>query len=467
MEAQFAHPSGTRSVSRGPAYTRRMLMRAACLAFMLLTSACRPSFPPAADATFVTDPGRPLDRIVVVSVDGLRAVDSVRLPTIGSLARQSALAAPPHGALSVLPSVTYPSHTTMVTGVNPGVHGITTNIVTAEKGDEDEGEWRWYRKDIRVDTLYDAAFAAHLHTALIHWPVTVGARATVLIPEFLEHGEKMSVGTLTSLSTPGFIDELLFRNRKFAKRYGSDASVIDAAIAALDTVHPNLMFVHLTKTDHAEHHYGPDSPQAEDARLKADREVARLLAALRADKGWERTVLVIVSDHGFAAISRQVSPMVALKRAGLADRVLMNASGGFGYFYLKSPSDTEAEQRVTAAIATLAADPANGIANVIDRAGIAARGGDRDAFLGIESVLGYTFSGKLKGALVKPAKRKGTHGYFAERPEMRATLMFYGPRVVPAWLENARLLDLAPTLAQWLGLSLPQAEGKALPVTLK
>ena len=189
----------------------------------------------------------------------------MRLPTIGQLAREGAFAAPPEGALSVLPSVTYPSHTTLVTGVYPGSHGITTNLVLASDDDTDLGEWRWYRKDIRVATLYDVALDGQLRTALMHWPVTVGARATALIPEFRDRGEKMSPSVLRSLSTARLSRESSQSPVQTSmEKQNSDSEVIDAAITALDTVHPNLMFIHIAQTDSAEHKYGPDSPEAEE-----------------------------------------------------------------------------------------------------------------------------------------------------------------------------------------------------------
>jgi len=450
----------------------RMSKLGTLICSLLLVSACAraippASSPPASSAKFATASRRPLDRVVVVTVDGLRPSDAMRLPTIGQLAREGAFAAPPEGALSVLPSVTYPTHTTLVTGVYPASHGITTNLVLAADNDTDLGEWRWYRKDIRVATLYDVALDAQLRTALLHWPVTVGARATALIPEFRDRGEKMSPSVLRSLSTPGFPEEVARRYPPFYEKHTSDEAVIDAAITTLDTVHPNLMFIHIAQTDSAEHKYGPDSPEAEAARIHADQQVARLLSALRASRTWERTVLVIASDHGFASIAQQVSPLVPLTEAGLGGRVIMNGGGGLTFFYLRSPDDTEAEALTRELLTTLAADASSGVATVLDREAIAAHGGDPGAFMAIEAAIGFSIGRKRTGPLVTESKKKGTHGYLPERPEMRATLLFYGPRIVPSHLVGTGLVDVAPTIAPWLGLSLPEAQGKPLPITLK
>ena len=54
------------------------------------------------------------------------------------------------GALSVFPSVTYPSHTSMSTGVFPGTHGINGNR-TFDPLEDDLDGWRWYAEDIKRD----------------------------------------------------------------------------------------------------------------------------------------------------------------------------------------------------------------------------------------------------------------------------------------------------------------------------
>src|SRR5215470_15614341 len=91
------------------------------------------------------------------------------------------------GALSVLPSVTYPAHTTIATGVFPARHGIVTNYAW-DPVDKNLTGWWWYAEDIRAPTLWDAARAAGRKVALIDWPVTVGAKVDVLVPEYWRAG---------------------------------------------------------------------------------------------------------------------------------------------------------------------------------------------------------------------------------------------------------------------------------------
>jgi predicted AlkP superfamily pyrophosphatase or phosphodiesterase len=425
---------------------------------------------PAGVAAAGEDADRAIDRVVIVSVDGLRPADCASLPTLGSLARAGAFAAPPDGALSVVPTVTYPAHTTMVTGVNPGRHGITTNHAPNPSGDpENDSGWRWYREDLRVPTLYDAALDAGLRTVLLQWPVTVGARATALLPEFWVPHAADDVKVVRQLATPGLFDQVSRRFPGFAERYTPDkvldAPVIDAAIALLADVDPHLMLVHIFEVDSVQHEFGPDTPEADAARRNADTQVARLLDALRATPAWPRTVLVVVSDHGFMKIAKLLAPYVHLDARGLKDRVEMNAAGGFAYFYLRSHDDADAAALTRQLFVELARDPASGVGAVLERDAIIAIGGDPEAFLAIEATPGFAVSSKRKTA-VFDSKTRGMHGYLPERAEMRATLLFYGPKVAPGVLHAARLVDLAPTVARWLGLALERTDGAPLAVTL-
>src|SRR5215510_16411957 len=95
-------------------------------------------------------------RVVVISIDGLMPdayLDpdghGLAVPTLRALVAGGAAAR----VRGVMPTVTYPSHTTMVTGVPPRVHGIVSNQPLDPLGKNHDG-WRWYAEDIRVPTLY-------------------------------------------------------------------------------------------------------------------------------------------------------------------------------------------------------------------------------------------------------------------------------------------------------------------------
>ena len=129
---------------------------------------------------------KPVQHVIVISIDGMKPesytepdAHGLKIPTLRQIVRDGASS---DGVQPVMPTVTYPSHTTMVTGVNPGTHGIVTNPAWDPFGQNYNG-YRWYEEDIRVPTLWQLARQHGLHTALIHWPVTVGAQADIIVPE--------------------------------------------------------------------------------------------------------------------------------------------------------------------------------------------------------------------------------------------------------------------------------------------
>src|SRR4051812_46694124 len=122
---------------------------------------------------------KPAKRVILISLDGLdarylnrRDEYHLRIPTLRRLMSEGAAA---RGVTSVYPSVTYPAHTTIATGALPARHGILGNEIFEPPDTTQTGEWNWFARDIKADTLWNAAARAGLKTALISWPASVGA----------------------------------------------------------------------------------------------------------------------------------------------------------------------------------------------------------------------------------------------------------------------------------------------------
>ena len=85
--------------------------------------------------------------------------------------------------LSVYPSITYPAHTSIVTGQYPNVHGIINN--TKLQPCMEKPDWFWKRKAVKRKTFYEEAEKQGIRTAALLWPVTGGARISYNLPEVL------------------------------------------------------------------------------------------------------------------------------------------------------------------------------------------------------------------------------------------------------------------------------------------
>jgi len=417
--------------------------------------------------------------LVMISVDGLRpdyitAADAhgTKLPNLRRFLKEGTYA---DGVQGVVPTVTYPSHTALVTGVWPSKHGILANA-TFDPLQKNQQGWYWYAEDIRVPTLWDAAAQAGRTTASIQWPVTVGAHINWNIPEFWRASTADDAKLLRAVSTPGLLAEA---GAELGEYHGGIETSTEGdevrgryAQWILEKKHPGLLTLHLTALDHIEHDTGPFSPEAIAVLERLDtvignlREVAERLAP-------GRVLLAVVSDHGFAKTDAQLNLFPAFREAKLftADekgkvtdwKAMPWVTGGSAAIVLKDPNDSATLAQVRDLLAKLASDPANGIDRVLEAEELHKRGGYPPASFFVSLKPGWRTGYTADGPVLSKVKPGGTHGQLPDVPDLRASFFLVGPGV-PAG-RNLGLIDMrdvAPTLAHLAGFSLPTADGKIL-----
>ena len=417
-------------------------------------------------------------RLVMISLDGLhpdyikRAEQlGVRLPALGALVREGTFAA----VRGVFPTVTYPSHATLVTGVSPARHGITFNT-TFDPLDRNGGGWFWYASDLKVPALWDIAKQRRLKTANVHWPVTVGAAIDLNIPQHWNRGTPDDRKLLAALSTPGLLPSLERDLGPYAdgidESMAGDENRARFALRLLEREKPDVMWAYFTALDHEQHETAPFSKSALGILEKLDGIVGRVVQAARRASGG-RVAIVIVSDHGHALASRELSLGVLFRREGWIKyasdsaarpndwRVsLWNSSGTAGVM-LRDPADTALQQQVGDRLAQLAADTANGIAKIWTRAEAASLGGMPDASFVIAMRPPYRVSGVTTGPLLRSVRAGGTHGYAPDVAAMDAIFIAVGPGIKSGLdLGKIDMRDVAPTVAALLGLPMPGVEGR-------
>jgi predicted AlkP superfamily pyrophosphatase or phosphodiesterase len=435
-------------------------------------------------AAQTTTERRAIRSVVIVSVDGLMPASYVapdahglKVPTLREMARAGAWS---EGVRSVFPSTTLPGHTSIATGTNPGTHGIVSNSALDPLDNRDR-RLPWYAEDIRVPTLWDAARARGLRTALVGWPVTVGALGTVVIPKIWASASHDELKLARALATPGVVDAVASRFPNFRAGFAppniKDESLTDIAVHLIETLRPHLLMLSLPQLDLEQHREGPFTPKILATIEDADREIARVMAALKKAGSWNETALLVLSDHGFARIAQQVSPNVLLTKERLIalDRTRrvtdwkasVVTSVAHAYVYLRDRSDTQTGKRLLDIFSPLPSKAASGIGRVYTQEEIRSRGGDLAAYLALEAAPGFGFSGEYHGDYISRSRGAGAHGYDPERPDMRASLLVTGPAIVPGMMrDRGRLIDIAPTVGRWLGLKMEKAEGGPLPIAL-
>jgi predicted AlkP superfamily pyrophosphatase or phosphodiesterase len=416
--------------------------------------------------------------LVVISVDGLRpdyvtAADAHRakVPHLRKFLHEGTYA---QGVTGVIPTVTYPSHTTLMTGVWPAKHGILANQTFDPLQKNHEG-WYWYAEDIRVPTLWDAAAAAGRTTASIQWPVTAGAKINWNIPEIWRAGTSEDAKLVRVVSTPGLLAEAKAAIGEY--RGGIDATPESDevrgkyAVWILENKRPNLLTLHLIALDHIEHEAQPFSPKAMAVLERLDAVIGKVWAAAeRVAPG--NAFVAVVSDHGFTTYDQQLNLFAAFRKANLFSvddrgkisdwRAMPWETGGSAAIVLKNPKDALTLATVRTLLTKLAADPANGIDRVLEGDELHGKGGYPNAsfFVGLKP--GWRTGSALSGPVVSSVKAGGTHGELPDVPDLRAAFFLVGPGV-PAG-KNLGLIDMrdvAPTLAKEAGLTLPTADGTA------
>jgi len=422
--------------------------------------------------------------VLMVSVDGMKPeyvleadAHGLKIPFLRSMLREGAYA---RGVTGVWPTVTYPNHTTLLTGVLPAEHGIYNNLEFDPKHSFAES-WYWYADQIRVPTLWQAAHDAGLRTASVGWPVSVGAtQVDFLIPEYWRIFRPTAdlnpsdAALIAALSRPeGMLQKMQLRLGPYM--LGNDPSPSGDEIKtrfALDILRfqkPVFMTLHLSSLDEEQHAHGPFSPEADQQMEAIDGWLAQLFAAARAND--PAAVALVVSDHGFVALTHRLNLLLAFLHANLIQssgswQAQPWGAGGMAAIMLHDAADEPTLAQVRELLQGLKSDAHNGILEILERDAIKQRGAFPDAkFLVVMKPGYYVISDAAAPLLSDVRGTPGGHGFSPEFPEMRASLFVAGTGI--ARHRDLGVIDMrsiAPTVAQLLNVRLPSAALAPLPI---
>ncbi len=423
--------------------------------------------------------------VILITIDGTAAYylsdSNAPLPTLRKLASGGAVA---EGMRVSNPAITWPNHTTLVTGVHPEKHSVLFNGVLVRPG-----PGRPVRVDgardkselVAVPTLYDHLHRAGYRTADINWPCT--RRAATLDDSFPDVPDQITY------MTPRLRDELIFmrvlegtNDAAFRARSAGVKDQIWTAAAAhiIRERRPNFMLFHMLVCDSTQHKYGPQSPAAYTALALADSQLAEVLRALEAAGIRDRTTVFVTADHGFESALKIINPNVAFRRAGLLEvasapgilraRAQIISEGGTAMVYFTDPATLEADRAKVLALMR----EHEGIAEILTPDKFPAlrlpepAKNRQMAELILVARPGYAFNNEAQGEdsvaeVTLAAGNQGHHGYLSSLPKMNAVFVAWGRGVKPGTkLGMINNLDVAPTIAHLLGQSLPDADGRIL-----
>jgi predicted AlkP superfamily pyrophosphatase or phosphodiesterase len=367
--------------------------------------------------------------VILVSLDGFR-YDYPRMyhsPNLDALGAKGASA--PEGMIPAYPSITFPNHYTIVTGLYPEHHGIVANVfydparkqVYSYRDEQSVTDGTWYGGT----PLWVLAEQQGMRSACFFWP---GSEANIL-------------GTLPTY--------YMKYDAKYPNRKRVDQVLEWLQLPA--ERRPHFITLYFSDVDSAGHAHGPDSPEVASAVHEVDDEIGRLVAGvselnLRVD-------IVVVADHGMAKVEGDW-----INLSEYFDNRLLE-KGGEGFIY---PRSDEAAAKIYAAL------DGKGDKFKVYRsgqvpAGLHFDGNPREGDPVVVPTGPYLIrvnappaTAAGSDAMHPSGPPAGMHGYDpAHMPEMKAIFFAAGPDIRPgkkvASFEN---VNLYPMIAHILGLDI-------------
>jgi hypothetical protein len=251
------------------------------------------------------------ERVVAFLWDGTNPnvlyamADAGELPNVARLMSEGTTFG--HGLIASFPSVTLANHTTAITGVHPGHHGILHNAYFDRAAGRQlitnaPQTWHLARDEISsdVETIFEAiARSSRGFAAAVDEPADRGAGYSTF--DFLRRGEVKGIeGALPDpTQIPGATQEFVNRKREYAWASSADTLAVMQAQQLWREEHgprPVLMWVNLILPDAGNHAGGPYSDIGHAALRDTDRRMGEILDAL--DWGSGTTAFALLADHG-------------------------------------------------------------------------------------------------------------------------------------------------------------------------
>lgn len=426
---------------------------------------------------------------IVISEDAMvyEDLETLRtLPAFGSIWDQAAII---KRNRSIYPSITYPCHTTMRTGCYPNRHGVINNERSILG--EVSSKWEHFNEIVRVPDIFDRAKEHGLTTAAVFWPVT-GNHPHIdwLVDEYWPQDEQTDEAECyreagSSEQTMEIVRRNIHLVRGRMRKHPWGDEFINACACDIIRMHqPNLLMMHPGNVDGYRHETGVFSPKVIHGLHECDLWLSDILQALELAGIREQTNIFVVSDHGQIDVRGSVQPNVLLRRAGLIDvgedgavrdyRAMCKSTGASCQVWLKHPDDRAVWEKVRSVLQEACEEGCYGIERVYTTEEIDALEHLSGGFSFVLETDGtYSFGNQWLGPVIRPVDTSdyklahGTHGHHPDKGPQPAVVAF-GPDIRPgAVIEQAGIVDIAPTVACSLGFEMPDTDGHVVRALFK
>lgn len=430
-------------------------------------------------------------KLVVLSYDALQSGDLKLLSGLPYFSQILKSAAIINNIREIYPTLTYPIHTSIVTGVYPDKHGITHNQKASISPDAPDfsimgSDWYWQEENIKVRTLQDAVWERGGTVSSVLWPVTAGDERGYNLPEIWPVKEKnedaravyekASSKIVMENYYDRFISHYDWSSNEDMVHYG-----VEIALDILLRQKPDLFLCHLVHLDHIRHVYGDQGPMIDDCLKQLDIIAGRFIQAAEDAGILEETNFIILGDHGQIDIEVAFNLNVELMNMGFisvdkgGDPIGYEAysfSSGFStQIMLTNNDDNDLRNRVYDALLQIQKK----YPQYIERVYTACEVEEEEHLEGdfsfvVEGTKGTLFLNDIDSPLIVPSNSKeykahrAMHGHHPNKGE-KPPFIAFGPDIIPGIrLDYGDMIDICPTLALLAEVEMPAAAGKAFPI---
>jgi len=398
---------------------------------LLFATACSTGIPPTGalhgSGGVNTEGQQAKPYLVLVSIDGFRWDYLNRYPT-PNMHRIAAAGSTAERLLPVFPTLTFPNHYTIATGLYPAHHGLVANDFP------DPTRHSWYSLRDR-DTVEDPGFYAGE-------PIWVAAETQGMVSAaFFFVGTEAPVMGVSPSHWRSYDKKIPGRER------------VDQVLAwlAKDADHrPHLITLYFEDVDDNGHWYGPNSPENVEAVNRVDGYLGRLLDGIEKLPYGDQVNIILLSDHGQGQYVANQRPYLLSEHVDL-DGTRSVEGGAYLFLYL----DRDDPERAASIAATV---------NGSWKHGHAWLPGDAPAQWHVDGSRSFPdviLMPDMGYAVLSAQERAGKisagdHGWAPESPDMHGFFTACGPNIKPGISPGpVRNIDVYPLMLSILGLRGP------------
>lgn len=420
--------------------------------------------------------------LIILSFDAVSSEDVVKLREFKNFKYLIENGSLINNVESIYPTLTYPAHASIITGMYPSGHGIINN--TLNKPFDTNPDWYWYSKYIKSKTLFELAKENDLTTASLLWPVTGRSNIDYNLPEIFCTKPWHNQLVMSILS--GSLKYQLDLNKRFSHiRDGISQPALDNFVQesvkyTILKYKPNLMLIHFTDVDAHRHYHGYNSVEANEALKRHDVRLGEIIDTLKGANILKDSTIIALGDHSTIDGNNMINVNVLLKENGLLEvdskgklksyKAIAKSCDGSSYIYLKNRNDKKVLNLVSTILNDFKNTSDSPIEFILSNEEAVNCGADPECSFMLEAKRGFYFVDELCGNIIETVnecdvgklshRTKSTHGYSPTKDNYGTFLVAFGKGIKKGTvLESGKIINHGPTFAKLLGLNLVNTDG--------